>query len=273
MTPPEGAAQSPARLWLGFGAMCIGMFMAILDIQVVASSLTAIAAALGISHRQLGWIQTSYLMAEVIAIPLTGLLTRAFSLRQMFAAATFGFTLASLGCALSASIGALVAFRVAQGFFGGMLIPAVFTSVFIMMPEPERLRATTIAGVFALLAPTLGPMVGGYLTQTQSWHWIFLINILPGLAVTAQWWRAPSAPARRSRRAAAPGPGRPGVIRLLACFAGTGAERSPAPSLARRVRVGGDCGLRPQRCARRLALPDGEASLCRSETVRQHCLH
>ena len=80
---------------------------------------------------------------------------------------------------------ALIGWRVAQGLFGGMLIPAVFTSVFIMMPEADRLRATTIAGVFALLAPSLGPVVGGYLTQTHSWPWIFLINIAPGLAVTA----------------------------------------------------------------------------------------
>lgn len=158
--------------------------MAILDIQVVASALTTIGDALGLAKSQLGWIQTSYLMAEVIAIPLTALLTRAFSLRWMFAGATFAFTLASIGCASSGSIGALVAFRVAQGFFGGMLIPAVFTAVFTLLPERQRLRATTVAGVFALLAPTLGPVVGGYLTQSQSWHWIFLINIAPGLAVT-----------------------------------------------------------------------------------------
>jgi MFS transporter, DHA2 family, multidrug resistance protein len=185
MTLPEAAAESSPRLWLGFGAMCVGMFMAILDIQVVASSLTAIADDLGLSNSQLGWIQTSYLMAEVIAIPLTGLLTRAFSLRWMFAAATLAFTLASTGCALSNSLGTLVLFRVAQGFFGGMLIPAVFTAVFTIMPEPQRLRATTLAGVFALLAPTLGPVVGGYLTESHSWNWIFLINIVPGLAVAA----------------------------------------------------------------------------------------
>jgi len=159
--------------------------MAILDIQVVASSLTAIADALDLSDAQLGWIQTSYLVAEVIAIPLTGLLTRALSLRWMFAAATFAFTLASIGCAVSSSIGALLAFRVAQGLFGGMLIPAVFTAVFTVVPALHRLRATTIAGVFALLAPTLGPIVGGYITQTHAWNWIFLINVVPGLAVTA----------------------------------------------------------------------------------------
>jgi MFS transporter, DHA2 family, multidrug resistance protein len=181
MTRPD----RPVLLWLGFGAMCVGMFMAILDIQVVASSLTAIAAALDIPKSRLGWIQTSYLMAEVIAIPLTGILTRAFSLRGMFAAATLGFTLASLGCAVGGSLAMLIAFRIGQGFFGGMLIPAVFTSVFTLMPQAHRLRATTIAGVLALLAPTLGPLVGGWLTESHSWHWIFLINIVPGLAVTA----------------------------------------------------------------------------------------
>jgi DHA2 family multidrug resistance protein len=185
MTPPEESERSSLRLWLGFAAMCVGMFMAILDIQVVASSLTAIADALVLSDSQLGWIQTSYLMAEVIAIPLTGLLTRALSLRRMFAAATFAFTLASIGCGTSGSLAALIAFRVAQGFFGGMLIPAVFTAVFTLMPDVHRLRATTLAGVFALLAPTLGPIVGGYLTQTHAWNWIFLINVVPGLAVTA----------------------------------------------------------------------------------------
>src|SRR6202789_389469 len=101
MPPPDLAPGQSRRLWLGFCAMCIGMFMAILDIQVVASSLTAIAAALDLSDSQLGWIQTSYLMAEVIAIPLTGVLTRALSLRWLFVGATVGFTLSSLGCALS----------------------------------------------------------------------------------------------------------------------------------------------------------------------------
>ena len=185
MTRPEPTVGSRVTSWLGFGAMCVGMFMAILDIQVVASSLTAIADALELSDAQLGWIQTSYLMAEVIAIPLTGLLTRALSLRFMFALAALAFTLASIGCALSHSIGPLITWRVLQGFFGGMLIPAVFTAVFTLMPESSRSRATTLAGVLALLAPTLGPVVGGYLTQTHSWNCIFFINVVPGLAVTA----------------------------------------------------------------------------------------
>ena len=177
--------KNSLALWLGFGAMCVGMFMAILDIQVVASSLTNIGTALAIPVYRLGWIQTAYLMAEVIAIPLTGLLTRALSLRWMFAFATMGFTLASLGCAFCAHVESLIALRVLQGFCGGMLIPAVFTSVFTLIAEERRVLATAVAGAVAVVAPTIGPAVGGYLTETYSWHWIFLVNIPPGLLVTA----------------------------------------------------------------------------------------
>ncbi|MGH6829103.1 MAG: DHA2 family efflux MFS transporter permease subunit [Rhizomicrobium sp.] len=184
---PEGAPAGPAEmaLWIGFGAMCLGLFMAVLDVQVVASSLTAIQTAFHVSLDRLGWIQTAYLMAEVVAIPLTGILTRALSLRILFAAASLGFVLASLGCALAANFGVLMVGRVVQGFFGGMLIPSVFTAVFVLIPKRHHVLATTMAGVAALIAPTLGPLLGGWLTETRSWHWIFLINILPGLVVAA----------------------------------------------------------------------------------------
>lgn len=171
-------------LWLGFLAMCLGLFMAVLDIQVVASSLTTIGSALHIAPARLGWIQTGYLMAEVVSIPVTGVLTRAFSLRWMFVSATLGFTLASLGCAVSTTVTMLIALRVVQGFCGGMLIPAVFTSIFVMIPKSQEILATTFAGLFAMIAPTIGPFVGGYVTQHLSWNWIFLINILPGLLVS-----------------------------------------------------------------------------------------
>jgi DHA2 family multidrug resistance protein len=177
--------SSSAKTWIGFAAMCVGMFMAILDIQVVASSLTNMRAALHISEDRMSWIQTGYLIAEVIAIPLTGWLTRALSLRWMFAAATLGFTLASLGCALCTSLEPLLFIRVLQGFCGGMLIPGVFTSAYTEFPEKDRVLATMIAGTFAMIAPTIGPAVGGYLTQTYSWHWIFLVNIFPGLLVAS----------------------------------------------------------------------------------------
>jgi MFS transporter, DHA2 family, multidrug resistance protein len=178
--------DAPAATWAGFSLMCLGMFMAILDIQVVATSLPAIQDALKISPDAMSWIQTAYLIAEIIAIPLTGLLTRALTLRWLFVTAITLFTLASLGCALSGDFASLIAFRVVQGFAGGTLIPAVFTGVFLLFPIRQHPLATTMGGVMAVLAPTVGPVVGGWITDTWSWHWLFLINIAPGIiAATA----------------------------------------------------------------------------------------
>jgi MFS transporter, DHA2 family, multidrug resistance protein len=169
--------------WVGFLAMCLGMFMAILDIQIVASSLPEIQAALDIPLDRLSWVQTAYLIAEVVAIPLTGRLTRLLSLRGLFVLAIAGFCFASIGCALSQGFGTLILFRTIQGFCGGTVIPAVFTAGFELFPEGRRILPTTVAGVFAMMAPTLGPVVGGYITDTYSWHWLFLINLGPGLLV------------------------------------------------------------------------------------------
>jgi DHA2 family multidrug resistance protein len=178
----EARTDAPAIApWPGFLLMCLGMFMAILDIQVVATSLPTIKLAFGISADAMSWIQTAYLIAEVIAIPLTGLFTRVLSLRWLFFAAITLFTLASICCAFSASFGVLIAFRIVQGFAGGTLIPAVFSAVFLLFPTKLHATATTVGGVVAVLAPTIGPVVGGWITQTWSWHWLFLINVVPGL--------------------------------------------------------------------------------------------
>jgi DHA2 family multidrug resistance protein len=161
--------------------MCVGMFMAILDVQVVATSIPTIRKALAVHPDQISWIQTAYLIAEVIAIPLTGVLTRLLTLRWLFVGTITTFTLASLGCASSHDFAALVGWRVLQGFAGGTLIPSVFSAVFLMFPHSRQGLATTIAGVLAVLAPTVGPVVGGWITQTYSWNWLFLINVLPGV--------------------------------------------------------------------------------------------
>ena len=172
-----------AATWAGFLLMCLGMFMAILDIQVVATSLPTIQDALGISKDAMSWIQTAYLIAEVIAIPLTGLLTRVFSLRWLFVSAVSLFTLASIGCAFSGDFSLLLLFRIVQGFSGGVLIPAVFSAVFMLFPPRLHAVATTVGGVVAVLAPTVGPIVGGFITATWSWPWLFLINVIPGMIV------------------------------------------------------------------------------------------
>jgi MFS transporter, DHA2 family, multidrug resistance protein len=172
---------SPAA-WAGFAAMALGMFMAILDIQIVATSLPAISSALRISPDHMSWIQTAYLISEVISIPLTAWLTRALTFRLLFMLAIGGFTVASVGCATSSGFASLIGWRVLQGFSGGTLIPMVFSAVFLLLPRRVEGLATTIAGVLAVLAPTLGPVIGGWTTTRYSWHWLFLINVLPGLA-------------------------------------------------------------------------------------------
>ena len=166
---------------IGFAMMCVGMFMAILDVQVVATSLPTIQSALDIPPDQMSWVQTAYLIAEVIAIPLTGFLTRLLSMCWLFVLSISVFTLASVGCAASDSFPVLIAWRVLQGFSGGTLIPSVFSAVFLLFPVRRQGVATTFAGVLAVLAPTVGPIVGGWITETYSWHWLFLINVAPGI--------------------------------------------------------------------------------------------
>ena len=178
-------AAASMRTWFGFTAMCLGMFMAILDIQIVVTSLPAIRDALAINAQSMSWIQTSYLIAEIIAIPITGFLTRALSMRRLFIIALSVFVLASMACALAPGFHALLVARAVQGFAGGCLIPLVFSAVFLLFPPRTQGLATTVAGVLAVLAPTLGPTVGGYITQTYSWPWLFLINVIPGLAALA----------------------------------------------------------------------------------------
>ena len=181
----DRVAEPGAATWLGFVLMCVGMFMAILDIQVVATSLPAIQDALAISRDAMSWIQTAYLIAEIIAIPLTGWFTRVLTLRWLFVISISLFTLASIGCAFSGSFPTLVSFRVLQGFAGGALIPAVFSAVFLLFPIRLHPIATTMAGIMAVLAPTVGPVVGGWITETYSWHWLFLINVAPGVVAAA----------------------------------------------------------------------------------------
>ena len=144
-----------------------------------------IQEALAIGAERMSWIQTAYLIAEIIAIPLTGLFIRTLGLKRTFITALGVFTLASIACAASFDFTSLIAARVVQGFAGGVLIPLVFAAIFLLFPRRNHPLATTIAGVVAVLAPTLGPIVGGWITETTSWHWLFLINVLPGIVAIA----------------------------------------------------------------------------------------
>src|ERR1700726_1405345 len=173
----------PRRL-VAFIAMVFGMFMAILDIQIVSASLSEIQAGLAASSDEIPWVQTAYLVAEVVAIPLSGFLSRALGTRTLFAASCAGFTIASFMCGLSSSIGSMIVWRAIQGFIGGGMIPTVFAAAYTIFPKSRQSMITPIIGLIATLAPTIGPTVGGYLTEALSWHWLFFINIIPGVAVT-----------------------------------------------------------------------------------------
>src|SRR5690348_10793101 len=173
----------PVKL-VAFLAMVFGMFMAILDIQIVSASLTEIQAGLAASSDEISWVQTAYLIAEVVAIPLSGFLSRALGTRLLFAASAAGFTFASVMCGLTSSIDQMIVWRALQGFIGGGMIPTVFASAYLVFPRSKQAVITPLIGLVATLAPTIGPTIGGYLTDALSWHWLFFINLVPGVVVT-----------------------------------------------------------------------------------------
>lgn len=172
-----------------FSVMAFGQFMALIDIQIVAASLNEIQAGLSAAPDEISWVQTAYLMAEIVMIPFAGFLARALSTRWLFALSAGLFTLASALCGLAWNIESMIAFRAFQGFVGGAMVPTVWATGFVLFTGKDRALASTILGVVTMLAPTLGPTVGGWITDAISWRWIFYINIAPGLAVTvlAAW--------------------------------------------------------------------------------------
>jgi DHA2 family multidrug resistance protein len=185
LSAPAAPAEriAPRRL-VAFLIMVFGMFMSILDIQVVSASLTDIQAGLSASSSEVSWVQTAYLIAEVIAIPLSGFLSRALGTRLLFAISASGFTLASLACGFASTIEEMILWRAIQGFLGAGMIPTVFASAYTVFPRSKFYIVGPIIGLVATLAPTIGPTVGGIITDWMSWHWLFFINIVPGVCIT-----------------------------------------------------------------------------------------
>jgi MFS transporter, DHA2 family, multidrug resistance protein len=179
-----GADRISPRRVIAFVAMCFGMFMAFLDIQIVSASLNEIQAGLSASGDEIPWVQTAYLVAEVVAIPLSGFLSRALGTRTLFAISAAGFTFASLMCGFSTSIDSMILWRAVQGFIGGGMVPTVFASAYTIFTGKRQAMVIPVIGLIATLAPTVGPTIGGYVTDVLSWHWLFFINIVPGIIVT-----------------------------------------------------------------------------------------
>ncbi|WP_410016782.1 DHA2 family efflux MFS transporter permease subunit [Sodalis sp. RH24] len=172
----------PTRIF-AFATMCVGMFIALLDIQIVSASLKDIGGGLSAGTDETVWVQTAYLIAEIIVIPLSGWLAHVMSTRWLFCVSAIGFTLSSLLCGWAWNIQSMILFRAMQGFLGGSMIPLVFTTAFIFFAGPQRVFAAATVGGIASLAPTLGPTVGGWITENYSWHWLFFINLVPGIFV------------------------------------------------------------------------------------------
>ncbi|MGN6548608.1 MAG: DHA2 family efflux MFS transporter permease subunit [Pararhizobium sp.] len=186
--PQAPAETMSARTVFAFLAMVFGMFMAILDIQIVSASLSEIQAGLAAGPDEIAWVQTSYLVAEVIMIPLSGFLGRLLSTRVLFTISAAGFTLASALAATATNMNQMIIYRALQGFIGGGMIPSVFAAAFTIFPPSKRSVVSPMIGLVATLAPTIGPTIGGYLSHAFSWHWLFLVNVVPGIGVTIAAW-------------------------------------------------------------------------------------
>lgn len=171
----------PLKTWLAVLGAALGAFMAVLDIQIVNSSLKDIQGTLGATLDEGTWIATSYLVAEIITIPLSPWLSRVFSLRGYVLVNAILFTLFSVLCATAHDLNTMIAFRALQGFTGGVLIPMAFTIILTSLPPAKRPVGMAMFGVSATFAPSIGPALGGWITDTFGWQYIFYLNVLPGI--------------------------------------------------------------------------------------------
>lgn len=179
-------ATMPMRhKYLIFAVMAFGQFMALIDIQIVAASLNEVQAGLSAAPDEISWVQTAYLMAELVMIPFAAFLAQALSTRWLFALSAGLFTLSSILCGLAWNIESMIAFRALQGFVGGAMVPTVFATGYVLFTGKQRAMIPAILGMVSVLAPTLGPTVGGWITDAWGWRWIFYINVVPGALVCA----------------------------------------------------------------------------------------
>ena len=195
-------ALGSVRDWVAFIGGALGAFMAVLDIQITNSSLANIQGSLGASLDEGSWISTGYLMAEIVVIPMTGWLSGVFGLRRYILVNAVLFLVFSMLCGLSTDLSQMILFRVGQGMTGGVLIPTAFTIMLLRIPLAQRGISSAIFGLTVTFAPAIGPTVGGWLTDAYSWHFIFYINVLPGMLLLAMiGWGLDRAPMRLERLA------------------------------------------------------------------------
>jgi DHA2 family multidrug resistance protein len=192
LTPPPVAAPANQNAdavsfttWLAVIGATLGAFLAVINIQIVNSSLADIQGAIGAGIDDGSWISTAYLIPEIIVIPLTGWLSRVFSTRKYLLVNTALFLAFSVACAFAHNLGEMIVLRAFQGFTGGVLIPAAFTLIMTMLPRSKQPIGLAMFALSATFAPAIGPTVGGYLNENYGWEYIFYVNLVPGLIMLA----------------------------------------------------------------------------------------
>ncbi len=181
-----GAAQTVTlRQWVAVLGAVLGAFMAVLDIQITNASLAEITGSLAATLDEGAWISTAYLVAEIIVIPLTAWMASAFGTRRYLVANALFFLVASIACGFANSLGSMIVCRILQGFAGGVLIPMAFTIILRTLPPAQRPTGFALFGITATFAPSIGPTVGGLLTEAFGWPSIFYLNVVPGLLLCA----------------------------------------------------------------------------------------
>jgi DHA2 family multidrug resistance protein len=183
----ERATVDPKRAsittWIAVLAAMIGSFMAILNIQITNASLLNIEGGIGTGVDNGSWISTSYLIGEIVVIPLTDYLSRVFSFRRYMLASATLFAVFSVACAFAHDLPSMIAMRGLQGFAGGVLIPMAFTMVLTKLPKPQQPIGLAVFALSVTFAPAIGPTIGGYLTENYGWQTIFFVNVLPTIVM------------------------------------------------------------------------------------------
>lgn len=197
MTAREPEPEVSLRTWVAVTGAMLGAFMAVLDIQITNSSLANITGGIGATLDEASWISISYLVPEIIVIPLSGWLASAFGLRRYLVWNSGLFLASSVLCGSAWSLESLIVFRAIQGFTGGAFIPMASTMTLSMLAPSRQPVGFALFAMTAMFAPAIGPTVGGWITDTYSWPWIFYLNIFPGaLFLAAIAWGLDASPTR-----------------------------------------------------------------------------
>jgi MFS transporter, DHA2 family, multidrug resistance protein len=190
--PGNPAAQATpavsAKTWIAVLGATLGAFMAVLNIQIVNASLADIQGAIGAGIDDGGWISTSYLIAEIVVISLSGWLAQVFSIRIYLLTNAILFLTLSVACAFAQNLPQMIALRAVQGFTGGVLIPLAFTLIITLLPKAKQPIGLALFALSATFAPAIGPTIGGYLTENWGWEYIFYVNLVPGAIMIGMLW-------------------------------------------------------------------------------------